>query len=194
MWSLWTFRNKRRHGEAILPVRKAVEWIKDTAFDLWHIRHPNKPRKQPMQQPLWKPPAEQWVKCNMDGSFFEQAGQGGTGVMLRDHMGAFQGAQSLWHEHCIDALMMEAFACKEGLEFARQCGVQRVHLETDCLELVRLCEMEGVQRSMIMPVLHEVKELSSSFQGFIISHVSRGCNRIAHDVAMQVFGEMRREV
>lgn len=34
MWSLWTMRNKRRHGEAPLPVHKAVNWIKDTAFDL----------------------------------------------------------------------------------------------------------------------------------------------------------------
>ena len=45
-------------------------------------------------------------------------------------------------------------ACKEGLEFARQCGVQRVHLETDCLEFVRLWKLEERQRSMIMPVLH----------------------------------------
>ena len=32
-------------------------------------------------------------------------------------------------------------ACKEGLEFARQCGVQRVHLETDCFELVQLWKL-----------------------------------------------------
>jgi len=54
-------------------------------------------------------------------------------------------------------------ACKEGLEFARQCGVQRVHLETDCLEFVRLWKLEERQRSMIMPVLEEVKEHSRFF-------------------------------
>ena len=59
--------------------------------------------------------------------------------------------------------MMEAYACKEGLEFAGQCGVQRVHLETDCLELVRLWKLEERQRSMIVPVLEEVKELSRFF-------------------------------
>ena len=58
------------------------------------------------------------------------------------------------HEHCADALMMEAFVCKEGRQFARQCGVQRVHFETDCLEFVQLWKLEERQRWMIMPVLH----------------------------------------
>jgi hypothetical protein len=42
MWSLWTMRNKRRHGEPHLPVRQAVEWVRHTAFDLWNMIHPEK--------------------------------------------------------------------------------------------------------------------------------------------------------
>ena len=95
--------------------------------------------------------------------FLSIPGQGSTGLVIRDHTGTCRGAQARWHEHCADALMMEAYACKEGLEFAGQCGVQRVHLETDCLELVRLWKLEERQRSMIMPVLEEVKELSRFF-------------------------------
>ena len=34
MWSLWMGRNKRRHGEAAVPVRVAAKWEIDTAFDL----------------------------------------------------------------------------------------------------------------------------------------------------------------
>ena len=78
-------------------------------------------------------------------------------------------------------------ACKEGLKFARLCSVQRVHLETDCFELVqlwKLAERFGVspaveaveerQRSIIMPMLQEAKELGRSFQApFRISHVGR---------------------
>ena len=32
-------------------------------------------------------------------------------------------------------------ACKEGLKFARLYSVQRVHLETDCFELVQLWKL-----------------------------------------------------
>ena len=143
-----------------------MDWIKDTAFDLWHILHPSKQDMRENQPLKWKAPADQWIKCNVDGCFFEHSGQGSTGVVIRDHTGTCRGAQARWHEHCADALMMEAYACKEGLEFAGQCGVQRVHLETDCLELVRLWKLEERQQSMIMPVLQEVKELSQFFQDF----------------------------
>jgi hypothetical protein len=39
MWSLWMQRNKRCHGEASLPIQKAVQWVRDTTSDLWHIMH-----------------------------------------------------------------------------------------------------------------------------------------------------------
>lgn len=186
MWSLWMSRNKRRHGEIPLPVHKSLEWIKDTAFDLWHILHPCKQNKRLKQQTKWTAPAEHWIKCNIDGSFYEASRQGNTGVVIRDHAGVFCGAQAKWHENCVDALTMEAVACKEGLKFARQCGVQKVHLETGCLEFVRLWKLEGMQRSMIMPILQEVKDISLSFQGFCISLADRECNRVAHEIASHV--------
>jgi ribonuclease HI len=191
LWSLWTMRNKRRHGEAPLPIHKVVEWIKDTAFDLWCIIHPSKLVRKPLQQKQWAAPMEHCFKCNVDASFYELSRQGGTAVVIHDHNGAFCGAQAKWHEFGVDALMMEALACKEGLEFARQHGVQRVHLETDCLELVRLWKMEGLQRSIIMPVLQDMKEISLAFQDFSISHVGRDCNRVAHELAKQVSSTTR---
>jgi hypothetical protein len=84
-------------------------------------------------------------------------------VVIRDHNGTFCGAQAKWHDLCVDALMMEALADKEGLEFARQCGVQRVHLETNCLELVRLWKMEGLQRSMIMHLTCDTMHVQPSW-------------------------------
>ena len=111
--------------------------------------------------------------------------------MLRDCSGSFLGAQAHWHDHCLYALMMEAMACKEGLELARRCGVQRVHLETDCLEFVRLWELGDMQRATIQPVIQVVKELSSCFLGFRISHISRDCNRVAHELAKQVSSSSR---
>ena len=37
MYSLWMQRNKRRHGEAPVPTKGAVQWVADPTFDLWHI-------------------------------------------------------------------------------------------------------------------------------------------------------------
>jgi hypothetical protein len=44
MWAVWTARNKRRHGEEVMPVGVSVRWATDTVFDLcsWLIRSKNR--------------------------------------------------------------------------------------------------------------------------------------------------------
>jgi hypothetical protein len=42
MWSIWMHRNKWRYGEDHFPISKAVEWVRDTAADLWQIMHTQK--------------------------------------------------------------------------------------------------------------------------------------------------------
>ncbi|GJN27806.1 hypothetical protein PR202_gb15858 [Eleusine coracana subsp. coracana] len=54
MWSLWMSRNDRKHGKAVIPVREAVAWIRDTTFDLWQMLH-NKEKKCKVNQ-TWRPP------------------------------------------------------------------------------------------------------------------------------------------
>jgi hypothetical protein len=35
----------------------------------------------------WAPPAQGWIKINVDGSFVEQTGDAGVGLIARDHNG-----------------------------------------------------------------------------------------------------------
>jgi hypothetical protein len=52
-----------------------------------------------------------WVKCNTDGAFYADQGQGASGVVLRDPAGTFRGGRARWHRHGLNALSMEAVAC-----------------------------------------------------------------------------------
>lgn len=66
MWSLWMSRNKKRHGERDVPVKVAVQWAIDTAFDLWQILHPAKPAAAMANtQRSWQKPPPGWFKCNV---------------------------------------------------------------------------------------------------------------------------------
>ncbi|KAF8651412.1 hypothetical protein HU200_052400 [Digitaria exilis] len=47
---------------------------------------------------VWKPPSEGWIKVNVDGSFVEQTGEAGVGVIAL----IFQ---------CASALEAEALSC-----------------------------------------------------------------------------------
>jgi hypothetical protein len=164
-WSLWMLRNRHRHGEARMPIRQAVMWVSDTASDLWQLLHPQK-EQTPKVLPRWKPPEEDWIKCNPDGAFYPD-GSGATGAVLRDHHGCFKGGSTRWYDTCMDALTMEALACRDGVILAKKKGATRVLLETDCQELVRLWSMKDEERSSVTTILREIQELCNSLVKFL---------------------------
>lgn len=176
-----------------MPIHQAINWVRDTAHDLWQLCHPVKQRGPDQYVRTWRPPDQGWIKVNND-AFSEIDFCGATACILRDHRGTFQGAQVRWYDRGLDACLMEAMACLDGLLLARQQGVQRVMLETDCLELTNLWKKKDVQRSSVDPVLREIDDLRLAFKGFSFSHVNRVCNKVAHVLAKQVSSTHRMEV
>jgi ribonuclease HI len=141
--------------------------------------------------PRWEKPTDGWFKCNIDGASYDREWKGATGAVLRNAIGGFVRATAQWYEHCLDALTAEALAYRDGVRMAVHLGIQYLWLETDCQEVVKLWQ-EGMHlRSSIVTILKEIKELSSSLQGFKISFVARSCNEIAHILAKQVTSDTR---
>jgi ribonuclease HI len=79
-----------------------------------------------------------WSKVNTDTTFSEDSKESATASVIRDDQGALQAAEALWYERGLDACTMEALACRDGLKLAVQLGLQRVQLESDCLQVVQL--------------------------------------------------------
>ena len=66
------------------------------------------------QEDKWEPPPTGWIKLNVDGSFVQQLGGAGVGVIARDNKGHI--ILSAWRVifECQDAAEAEAWACLEG--------------------------------------------------------------------------------
>lgn len=94
MYSLWAQRNKRGHGEDQLPLRQAVRWATDLGHDLWQITMSSKLKPAAKARSFWCAPQEGWVKCNTDGAFYPESGQGATGAVLRGPAGIFEGGRA----------------------------------------------------------------------------------------------------
>jgi ribonuclease HI len=191
MYSLWMQRNSRKHGEQDKPIKVAVKWTVDTAFDLWQLLHPHVTAAVTGDELHWERPPTGWMKCNSDGAFYENQSKGATGAVIRDEAGGFVRAGAQWYDHGLDALTMEALACRDGLVLAQQAGALKIWLESDCQELVHLWKAGDNQRSHVATLLREIRGLSLGFQDFKFSFISRKCNRVAHVLAKQVTGDAR---
>lgn len=186
MWAVWTSRNKRKHGDQVLPVQITVQWAIDTAFDLWQIIHPEKNEVPTRRAPAWQRPPPGWVKCNVDAAFFGGIGAAATGMILRDAEGRSGGGKAIWHEHCLSPLAAEALACCDGMSLAAERGIRQLQMETDCQVLVNLWFQRTSQKSEVDAYLRQMESLSRSFDDFNLCFISRACNKIAHECARRV--------
>jgi hypothetical protein len=82
-----------------------------------------------------------------------------------------------------DALMMEALACRDGIQMAQELRITKLCLETDCLELINLWKALGVQRSVVSLIIHDIRCISRSFSEFTFMCTNRTYNRVAHEYA-----------
>jgi ribonuclease HI len=168
-------------------------WVRDTAHDLWQLANPVR-RGESSQEPLkWKKPEPGWIKVNTDAAFQVTDFSGATACIARDDQGQFRVAQARWYDRGLDVCMLEALACRDGMQLALQNGVRRVAIETDCLQLINLWKKKDVQRSNLGPIL-EMDALSLAFQAFSFNYVSRACNNVAHVLAKQVSNTHRTEM
>ena len=126
----------------------------------------------------WQPPDEGWIKCNVDGAFYSESGQGATGAVLQNDAGSFEAGRAKWYSHCLDPLSMEALACRDGVALAADLGVQKLKIETDSQELVNLWKMGDNQRSCIAPIIREIRDRSAVFLAFSLVYANRSCNHV----------------
>ena len=101
-----------------------------------------------------------------------------AGVAMFEHRGGVGGVArssstfiTAWCKPCLgitDPLVAEATAVREGVVVALLRGFARVRIETDCLDVVNLCNSRRTSRSLIAPLLLDIEELAASFISFDI--------------------------
>jgi hypothetical protein len=123
---------------------------------------------------------------NTDGAFYPDTGQVAIEVVIRDHVGTFRGGIAKWHPYGLDAQTMEAIAYREGVAYAGSRGIQKLQVETDIQELVKLWEMGDLQRSRVSLIIREITELCTIFHAFFLVYTNRSCNHVAHTLAKKV--------
>lgn len=87
-------------------------------------------------------------KIEVDGTVGRSSGDGGGGVVFRDHQGAFRGALAHLFPHVVNPVVAELMACRKALQVGRELHFQRLHVEMESIEAV--CMINDVRRNLSM--------------------------------------------
>ena len=135
---------------------------------------------------VWKPPARDRYKVNVDGAVFKHRKKVGIGVLIRDETRVVIAALSKIVNAPLGATEIEAKAMMARVLFARDVGIREVVFEGDLLIICKALQGEGVAPSSIQNVLDGTLELTTGFRNFSFSHVKRQGNVPAHLLAQYV--------
>lgn len=159
-----------------------ARWASTTLGE-YHKHHPLRTKKPHRTVSYWVQPPSGRLKINVDGSFLSELEQGSIGVVARDNLGNCIAALSRSLNHVSSALHAEAEACRAGLLLAIHQGWDDLIMETDCTLLVDALAGVGDDFSQIGRIVGDCREYLCSFNSFVIRHVYREANRVAHRLA-----------
>ena len=100
---------------------------------------------------------------------------------IPDESGKFLGASTRTIKGVSDPATLETMACVEALVLAHDLGVSRVHITSDCLEVINMIKTQNLCRYSV--ILHEIQKRSHDFQEVKFQHEGRDMNGEAHLVA-----------
>ncbi|CAN6177270.1 unnamed protein product [Urochloa humidicola] len=201
LWRTWQVRNNITHASDKLSFAGSVSFLKKYWLELCSIRQggeqPDRHGKSCLTNSLvagrsggaprrgtnWEPPEIGWHKINVDGAFDCETGNGGVGVIIRDHQGRTLLTAWKFIPAAADAEEMEALACWEGIKLAAEWTRNKAVLETDCSSLVSLLGRDTAHRSRLKFVLDETVEVGRDLPEWTVVHTRRERNRVAHELA-----------
>ncbi|KAK8663631.1 hypothetical protein V6N13_083440 [Hibiscus sabdariffa] len=170
----------------IISSDREKEWI--SAFVLAHVAELDTVAalslsSLPSVPPRWSPPASGIIKINFDTSFLSSTKEAFSGVFARNSTGLIMVACIISHPDVNDAFVAEAKACESAVLFAIELGFKIVQLEGDSLTVIRKFSSDSLDKSIIQPIITDIKAKLQLFEKITFSHVGRQGNAAAHALA-----------
>ncbi|XP_074283660.1 uncharacterized protein LOC141608197 [Silene latifolia] len=141
----------------------------------------------------WEKPGVGVKKVNVNAGILAGFGVG-WGVVCRDEVGRVEWGIVVQDTVVRDPKFAEAEAILLGLTEARNVGIRKVIVESDCLEVLKDLEKRKAGRSDIFLVYEEIHLISCWFEFVSFSFPRRKYNTVAHELAHFVPWSLGRRV
>ena len=175
VWTLWLYRNKAIFQTKKIEVGTSACCIKkEVEFYAIVPNGPNKPRQMQVQVRWLKPPSG-WTKLNIDGSVLGSPMKAGGGGVLRSSDGEWV-ASFMRKLGNMSSIVAKLWALKDGLNVAKQLGIENICIEMDAVFIVHLVSSPSVVNLMLEPLLTDCRNLIKTFPNHMVTHVFKEAN------------------
>jgi ribonuclease HI len=154
------------------------------------VRNSSNSREQQVIQ--WQRPQQNWFKCNVDASFHHDIGKTSMGWCVRDSLGRFVLAGSIWINGMCTVNEGEALAILEAMKELHTRGYTNVTFETDSQIVANAIYHVHSGVSEFSELICNIRNLLSNHYDFEVKSIKRQANMVAHKLARAAISRPRR--
>ncbi|XP_048605453.1 uncharacterized protein LOC125582987 [Brassica napus] len=189
LWRLWKNRNEFNFRGKDYDARTTVKKVWEDVME-WKSR--NEVQHEEVKQPAadtpevkWSPPDSMTLKCNTDGAWSKETGEGGVGWLLRNHQGLLLWAGAKKMVALRSAIESEAEAIRWAVQTVAGFGYRRVLVETDSQMLARMLNAEEEIWPVLAPIIQDISTSLNANEGFKVQYHPRSGNKSANRIAKE---------
>ncbi|KAL4361744.1 hypothetical protein GQ457_04G011590 [Hibiscus cannabinus] len=131
----------------------------------------------------WEAPPVNVFKFNFDAAYDSQGKRTMVGVIGRDNAGNIVASCVAPFSNVVDVLVAESLACLQAVRYAKDLGFRGVIFEGDSLTVVRKINEGMLERSIIAPIIYDIRVAAMDFESVSFTFAQRDANRAAHTLA-----------
>ncbi|XP_030949950.1 uncharacterized protein LOC115973850 [Quercus lobata] len=139
--------------------------------------------KSPAIETKWSPPLGEGYKTNYDGAVFEDSGEAGIGVVVRNATSEVLAALSEKIPYPGLMELGEILAARRVVRFIVELGMSQSIFEGDSEIVYKALKSVDVGHSSIGQYVKDIMSISGSLRTFSFSHTRRQSNCVAHALA-----------
>jgi hypothetical protein len=178
LYHIWLDRNNARDVLMIEDPEKTASRILSLVEE-WKDANRVNNVKEAKPAAHWCPPREGWHKANADDAFSATDGSGGGGVIVRDHHVVPIAGSRYFFRVVFDPERAELLVSCRAVHLAKEGGVRKLALETDCLGAVAKLTSKELNMSIHGPLVEDIKKMLGEFEACSINHVRRPGNVVS---------------
>ncbi|XP_074283710.1 uncharacterized protein LOC141608245 [Silene latifolia] len=190
-WAIWEHRNKVIFDNVEVEPGVVVSRVRDVIREevgevdgqaVGRRSNGGASRHEREEGEGWRPATDGYVKINVDAGI-KDGDWVDTGIVCRGGRGEVLWGVSIARNQVWEAHIAEAVAVLDGLEEAARRGIQKVEVESDCLQVIEAIRKHSDGRSIFAQIIDDIVSFSSNFHSVCWLHVSRVNNCVAHALA-----------
>ena len=132
---------------------------------------------------LWAKPPPPFLKCNVDCALFNNNSVAGYGLCFCNSTVHFIDGMSNFSHCSLMPVEAEAWGLLEAIKFVFAKDMSSVIFKSDCKVIVDIVNSSHMPQNELGDILSNCKDLLSIHTSFIVNHVRRQANEVAHSIA-----------